>query len=164
MNTTIAENQAASVITSQELLAHWQGHRGLTRKLIEAFPEKELFDYSLGGMRPFAGLIQEILAISAPGLKEIVYGKTETLNEHLEKATSKANILALWDEATEKINEYWQQIPVERFHDSILAFGMYEGTVLSSIQYYIDNEIHHRGQAYVYLRTLGIEPPAFWDR
>jgi uncharacterized damage-inducible protein DinB len=31
-------------------------------------------------------------------------------------------------------------------------------------QYWIDNEIHHRGQAYVYLRALGIEPPAFYDR
>ncbi|MGB4400232.1 MAG: DinB family protein [Daejeonella sp.] len=26
-----------------------------------------------------------------------------------------------------------------------------------------DNETHHRAQAYVYLRALGIEPPAFWD-
>jgi uncharacterized damage-inducible protein DinB len=30
--------------------------------------------------------------------------------------------------------------------------------------YWIDNEIHHRGQGYVYLRALGIEPPAFYDR
>ena len=164
MNTATAEKQTSQVITSTELLAHWQGHRGLTRKVIEAFPEKELFEFSLGGMRPFAALVQEILAISAPGLREIVYGKTETLNEHLDQATSKANILALWDEATEAINGYWQQIPDERFHDSILAFGMYEGTVLSSILYYIDNEIHHRAQAFVYLRSLGIEPPAFWDR
>ena len=26
--------------------------------------------------------------------------------------------------------------------------------------YVIDNEIHHRGQGYVYLRALGIEPPS----
>ena len=30
--------------------------------------------------------------------------------------------------------------------------------------YWIDNEVHHRGQAYVYLRALGIEPPPFYDR
>jgi uncharacterized damage-inducible protein DinB len=30
--------------------------------------------------------------------------------------------------------------------------------------YCIDNEIHHRGQGYVYLRALGIEPPPFWER
>jgi uncharacterized damage-inducible protein DinB len=24
--------------------------------------------------------------------------------------------------------------------------------------------VHHRGQGYVYLRALGIEPPPFYDR
>jgi len=45
-----------------------------------------------------------------------------------------------------------------------MAFGQYEGTNLSTILYLIDNEIHHRGQGYVYLRSLGIEPPYFWER
>jgi uncharacterized damage-inducible protein DinB len=35
---------------------------------------------------------------------------------------------------------------------------------IGTIQYAIENEIHHRGQAYVYLRALGIEPPSFWKR
>jgi uncharacterized damage-inducible protein DinB len=30
--------------------------------------------------------------------------------------------------------------------------------------YMVDNEIHHRAQGYVYLRLLGIEPPAFYER
>ncbi|MGO3807708.1 MAG: DinB family protein [Sphingobacterium sp.] len=30
--------------------------------------------------------------------------------------------------------------------------------------YFVDNEIHHRGQGFVYLRSLGIEPPHFWER
>jgi uncharacterized damage-inducible protein DinB len=29
---------------------------------------------------------------------------------------------------------------------------------------FIDNEVHHRGQGYVYLRALGVEPPPFWER
>jgi uncharacterized damage-inducible protein DinB len=44
------------------------------------------------------------------------------------------------------------------------AFGQWESSGLNTILYGIDNEIHHRGQAYVYLRALGIEPPAFYDR
>jgi uncharacterized damage-inducible protein DinB len=32
------------------------------------------------------------------------------------------------------------------------------------VLYVIDNEVHHRGQGYVYLRALQIEPPAFYDR
>lgn len=165
MNTaTITKTQAASVITSAELLKHWQGHRRLTRKLIEAFPEKEFFEYSIGGMRPFAAMVKELLGIAVPGLRQMVGGEAQELNEDIAEASSKANILALWDKATEEINGYWSQIDDERFHEKITLFGKYEGTVLSSILYFIDNEIHHRGQAYVYLRSIGIEPHPFWDR
>ena len=161
---TITKKQTSSVITSGELLKHWQGHRRLTRRLIEAFPEKEFFEYSIGGMRPFAAMVQELLAVSVPGLRQIAGGKAEELNEQLADASSKANILAYWNEATEDINNYWAEIPDEKFHEYIVLFGQYPGTVLSSILYFIDNEIHHRGQAYVYLRSLGIEPHPFWDR
>jgi uncharacterized damage-inducible protein DinB len=65
---------------------------------------------------------------------------------------------------TKEINITWPIIPSERFQETDLAFGKYEGTVYSTILYLIDNEIHHRGQGYVYLRALGIEPPPFWDR
>jgi len=163
MSTTTTD-QTVSVITSAELLKHWQGHRKLTRKLIEAFPEKEFFEYSIGGMRPFASMVKELLAIAVPGIREIVGGTTEELSDNIKEADSKANILSLWDKATEELNSYWPQLSDERFHETILAFGKYEGTVYSSILYFIDNEIHHRGQGYVYLRSLGIEPPAFWDR
>ena len=45
-----------TVITPQALYEHWKGHRRLTRRVIEAFPERELFEFSVGGMRPFATL------------------------------------------------------------------------------------------------------------
>ena len=48
--------------------------------------------------------------------------------------------------------------------ETIKAFGAYEGKTYDLLMYVIDNEIHHRGQGYVYLRTLGIEPPAFYER
>ena len=41
------------IISTKELLEHWQGHRRLTRRVIEIFPEDKLFTYSIGGMRPF---------------------------------------------------------------------------------------------------------------
>lgn len=153
-----------SVVSKDELLKHWLGHRSLTRRVIEAFPEEKIFTHSIGGMRTFAAIIQELLAIGAPGLREMAEGKTEQLDEHIEEANSKQNILKLWDEATEEIKKYWEKIPAENFHNKVLTFGQYEGTVLSSIQYFVDNEIHHRAQGYVYLRSLGIEPPFFWDR
>jgi len=44
---------AQQVITPSELLEHWQGHRRLTRRMIEAFPEDAFFNHTIGGMRPF---------------------------------------------------------------------------------------------------------------
>ncbi len=165
METQKTKQQIGTVINPLELLEHWQGHRGLTRRVIEAFPEKELFDYSIGGMRTFSKMVQELLDISAPGIRQMAGGKAPEINtDHNEKSNSKADILKLWDEATLEINKYWAQIPVDKFHDTILSFGQYEGLIWSNIFYFIDNEIHHRAQAYVYLRSLGIEPPAFWDR
>ncbi len=163
METTTAE-KTHEVITSSELLNHFQGHRGLTRRIIEAFPEDAFFNHRIGGMRPFAEMVMELLGIAAPGIKEIATGKTAPLNEHFEHGNKKAELLELWDKATEEINTYWAQIKPEDFQKSIKIFGQYEGTVWSSIFYFIDNEIHHRGQGYVYLRSLGIEPPAFYER
>lgn len=165
MNTTKKETEPLSeVLTKEELLIHWQGHRQLTRKVIEAFPEKEFFTYSIGGMRPFAQMTMELLAIAGPGIDELVTGKQAELQENLEHLKTKADILELWDKTTEIINTHWKELPESRFHDKVKLFGNYEGTVISSLIYIIDNEIHHRGQAYVYLRALEIDPPAFWDR
>jgi len=162
MHTTL--NKDPQVISSQELLDHWQGHRALTRRTIEAFPEEAFFSHTIGGMRTFSEMAMELLGIAGPGIKEIATGKSAPLNEHLEHGNKKDNLLELWDKATLEINTYWAQIKEEQFQQNIKIFGQYDGTVRSSIFYFIDNEIHHRGQAYVYLRSLGIEPPAFYER
>lgn len=158
------QKETAQIITSSQLLEHWQGHRRVTRRVIEAFPEKELFTHSIGGMRPFSEMVNELLGIAVPGLQEIVSGKTTELKEHFDHGNSKARVLEAWDKSTEEINSLWGKIKLERFQENIVLFGQYEGSVQSSIFYFIDNEIHHRGQAYVYLRSLGIEPPFFWER
>ena len=74
------------IITPEELLKHWQGHRNLTRRVIEAFPEKELFTHRIGGMRSFADMLMELLGIAGPGIMEIVNGVPTQLNEHFELA------------------------------------------------------------------------------
>jgi hypothetical protein len=159
--------ETAPVITPDELLEQWQGHRKLTRKVIEAFPEDKLFTYSIGGMRPFSALAMEIIRMTAPGIVGIVTGNWQTMEDFMSEANepkTKEELLNLWDIVTEKVNSNWPLIPPHRFHESDVAFGQYEGKIYWTLLYFIDNEIHHRGQAYVYLRSLGIEPPPFWDR
>lgn len=153
------------ILTPGALLAHWQGHRKLTRRMIEAFPEKELFEYSVGGMRPFSQLAMEMIAMAGPGVEGLATNQWKRFEDSDEPApTTKQDLLRLWDDTTKKVDKYWSQIPPERFQETIKAFGQWEGSGHWILFYFIDNEIHHRGQGYVYLRSLGIEPPPFWDR
>jgi uncharacterized damage-inducible protein DinB len=153
------------LITPAQLLNHWQGHRRLTRRVLEAFPEDKLFTYSVGGMRPFSELIIEMLGMGIPSVKGVLTGQWEQFDYELkERLKTRQDLLNAWDETTEQLNTLFPQIAIHRFQEVELAFGMYEGPVHWLMLYIIDNEIHHRAQGYVYLRSLGIEPPAFWDR
>ena len=154
-------SDTATVISAEALLAHWQGHRRVTRRVIEAFPEDKLFDFSVGGMRPFAVMATEFLRMAVPIVQGVATGKWASSTV---EPKTKAEILALWDETTEQLNTTWPTIPEHRFAEVDKAFGQWEGSGIHTILYAIDNEIHHRGQGYVYLREMGIEPPPFYIR
>ena len=141
------------VMTPEWLLEHWQGHRRLTRRIIEAFPEDQLFACSIGGMRPFGELALELLAMAAPMARGIVTGEWEYAPPDIR---SREELLRRWDEDTAEIDRPWQEV--------ITAFGAYTAPTIHLLMYVVDNEVHHRGQGYVYLRSLGIEPPPFWER
>jgi len=160
---------AESVITPEALLEHWQGHRRLTRRVIEAFPEDQLFKFSVGSMRPFGLMATEMVSMAAAGIQGLATGKWASVAELVHHSNAQApatreEILRLWDETTEQIDVLWPQIRPGRFQEIDTAFGEYRGPVYGFVLYWIDNEIHHRGQGYVYLRALGIEPPPFYER
>jgi uncharacterized damage-inducible protein DinB len=155
-------SDSTSFIRSDALLAHWQGHRRLTRRVIHAFPDDKLFTFSVGGMRPFGVLALEILTMQVPMVRGAISNDWSTSMDRSPRP--KHGLLDLWDEHTELLNTLWPQIPPERFNEHMTAFGQYPGVLHDLILYVIDNEIHHRGQCYVYLRALDIAPPAFYDR
>ena len=157
------KSETASALSNQDLLQQWQGHRRLTRRTIEAFPEKELFTFSVAGMRPFAELAKEMLGMAKPGLEGVVTRKWDKYSDSA-AISSKEELLQKWDETTAYIDENWSKIPAGRFQEDDVAFGQWPGKIYWMMMYFIDNEIHHRGQGYVYLRALGIEPPHFWER
>ena len=161
MTATVTKQQ---FISSAQLLEHWQGHRNLTRRVIEMFPEKELFGFSIGGMRPFAKLAVELISIAGPALKGIVEKQVEAFSEEAFQPKTKEEILAKWDSETEVINHYFNKISEDGFQETFNLFGQYEFPVYQNILYFVDNEVHHRGQGFVYLRALGIDPPFFWER
>jgi uncharacterized damage-inducible protein DinB len=152
----------AVAVTPDALRQHWQAHRRLTRRLLDAFPEDQLFTFSIGGMRPFGALALEMLSMAAPMVRGAVTAEWGTSWDR--DPRPKVELLQRWDEATAEIDALWPQLPAERFQETMTAFGQYTAPLYELLLYCIDNEIHHRGQGYVYLRALGIEPPPFWER
>ena len=152
----------ASFITPDALLSHWQGHRRVTRRVIEAFPDDKLFTFSIGGMRPFGELALEMATMGVPMLRGLTSGQWDDSRDRAPRP--KQELLRMWDEATPELDALWKKLPAEKFAETATAFGQYTAPMYDLILYVIDNEIHHRGQGTVYLRALGIEPPAFFDR
>ena len=155
----------AVAIPYDALLEHWQGHRRVTRRMIQAFPDEALFGFSVGGMRPFSAMALEMIRMASAGMRGLA--TREWPNVYPKDAptpSTKAELLRLWDETTDEIEALWPRIPPQRFQEVDKAFGQWEGVVYGLFLYWIDNEIHHRGQGYVYLRAVGVEPPAFYDR
>lgn len=152
----------AVVLTPSQFLAHWQGHRRVTRRMIAAFPDDKLFTFTTGGMRTFGALANEMLGMAVPTVMGVISDKWDAYVESAAK--TKEEVLAQWDETTKQLDELFPQIPSDRFQAEMTAFGQWKMEGYALLLYVVDNEVHHRGQGYVYLRELGIEPPAFYDR
>src|ERR1700761_1863049 len=109
---TVTES-AVTVLKGEAVLNHWQGHRRLTRRTIEAFPEDKLFTFSVGGMRPFAELVIEFLKMAEPIAHGVATGRW--IESTIGSAKTKAELLAWWDNTTASLNEIWSTIPPNRF-------------------------------------------------
>jgi uncharacterized damage-inducible protein DinB len=151
------------LLTPESLWNYWEGHRRLTLRTLQVFPEDQLKVFQIGEMRTFADLMTEIIQVEEStfsGLQSGVWAwepkpvKSDTKADLLEAfAHSRAQAKAIYDQL-----EIDKLLKVEKD-----AWGM-TSTNFERLMYLVDNEIHHRAQGYVYLRQLGLEPPAFYDR
>ena len=149
------------LLTPQALLTNLKDVRALTRKVIEAFPEKDLFEFNIANLRPFSAMVEEFLMITNYIFTETLHEKHTPFYTEGQFPTTKAEVLALWDRATEILDREWKEVG-----DYTQSLTIYQMTFSFAqwILYFIENESHHRGQGYTYLRALGIEPPSFWAR
>lgn len=154
----------ATLVSPQEFLAHWQGHRALTRRVIEAFPEDHLFTFTAAPpMRPFGEMAWEIHQVSELTLNGLLTGAWPEPDWREGVSQDRAELLTAWDALSERLQREFPEVELASFPQTHkLPWGQMTGWAAAI--YTIDNEIHHRGQGYVYLRALGIEPPAFYER
>ena len=88
------------VVPAEALLEHWQGHRRLTRRVIDAFPEDRLYSFSIGSMRPFGAMALELLIMAEPTARGIVTGQWDQSLTREERP--KREVLRLWMKAPRK--------------------------------------------------------------
>jgi len=149
------------ILTPEALLTNLKDVRALTRKVIEAFPEKDLFEFKIANLRPFSEMVEEFLRVLDYLFKETLHEKHTSFYTEGQFPTTKAEVLALWDKVTDMLVCEWKE--VQDYTQSVTIFTM-TFSFAQWILYLLENESHHRGQGYTYLRALGIEPPFFWGR
>jgi uncharacterized damage-inducible protein DinB len=168
----MSDNSPSSnlILEHDFFLAHWQGQRRLTRRVIEAFPADQLFAFQPAPpMRSFGKMMVEVVGMVEPtftGFESGNWGMGELgdPNSRLNAINDQAALLAAWDGMTELLEREWPKIAASRLLESEAVYGMPEQPRSAIVFYLLDNEVHHRAQGYVYLRLLGIEPPAFYMR
>ncbi|GAA0506245.1 DinB family protein [Deinococcus depolymerans] len=145
-----------------DFITHWQGHRVLTRRVIEAFPEDQLFSFCLGGLRPFGAQATEIHLVDAMTVTALRGGGWPE-PDWTTGPTDRASLLTAWDAVSADLADHGPHTDPAFFTQlHALPWGEMPGWVAAI--YAVDNGLHHRAQGYVYLRALGIEPPAFYER
>ncbi|MFC9597025.1 DinB family protein [Peribacillus butanolivorans] len=152
-------------LSKEALFDIMEGNRRLTMSVIEAFPEEKLFHYTpVEKLRPFAEMVKEIMNIERGYMRGIALGEWEFQDSFTTLSTKEALVKACED-VREDTRKMWKNITegklevVEKdpFFDPSQSH-------FARLQYALENEIHHRGQGFIYLRTLGIEPPEFFVR
>jgi len=153
------------VMTMEQFREILDGNRRLTIRTLEAFPEDKLFTFSpVEPLRPFSKMILEILDIERAYIRGIALNEWE-YSPSFDGISTKEDLLKGCHEIKENVQKWWPKITEERLHtvEKDPFFGG-EMSHFERLHYALENEIHHRGQGFIYLRLLGIEPPAFWER
>lgn len=156
--------EVVAALTPALLLRHWLGHRRLTRRTIQLFPGAELFAHRAPGMRAFGAIVHELNVFMPLAVRGAATGEWSWPDGTDAAPVTKEELLRAFDEATRVLETYLPSISSARFLAVDQPIGSREEPVISTLLYFLDNEVHHRGQGFVYLRELGIEPPAFYQR
>jgi uncharacterized damage-inducible protein DinB len=155
----------SNVLTPAQLQEMFAGNRRLTIRTVAAFSEQDLFGYKPAeALRPFANMVKELLGMELAYVRGSATGEWGYAAAYPE-VTTKQGLLDACEAVAAQASEWWPKITAERLLN-VEEDGLFGGpqSNLNRLIYALENEIHHRGQGYIYLRMLGTEPPAFYER
>lgn len=146
----------------------WEDNRRLTDKVANALVEAGAIDQTpVAGMRPFRKMLLEIWGMEQVYVRGLAHEQWqwEALPDTLGAAPIEET-LAFGRQVREETRRLWPTISFDALAKERPApFEWHpQGRAIEWLTYSLENEIHHRGQGYVYLRLLGQEPPAFYIR
>ena len=146
----------------------WQSlrlHVGVTLRALEMIPEDKLDSHPVSDMRTPKELAIHAFAYMRGIPAGIAKGNLvpEDCAEPVDQIKTKADLLKWCKESFEVGTAGFEKLTEEQITSMPETyFGKpFPGWVLVSIVY--DEHLHHRGQLYVYMRALGIEPPFLWS-
>lgn len=152
-------------LTKEDFIEMLEGNRRLTIRAIEAFPEEQLFHFKPDEhLRSFADMIKEIMNMEQGYVQGIALDRWE-YKDVFEGCSSKEELISKSHEVRDNTRKLLNEMDEKRLNMVMKDefFGP-EMSHFARLQYALENEIHHRGQGFTYLRILGIEPPEFYVR
>ncbi|MFN8548719.1 MAG: DinB family protein [Candidatus Eisenbacteria bacterium] len=133
---------------------------GMTRKLVEQFPEDKMQFRPVAECRTVAELVGHLYGFLVDA--QLTAQKGEQVMTPEVKLATKAEALAFMDSQVAKAFEIFSGLNDAQFAKSIEAYGeKFQGWQFLTFAY--DEHWHHRGQLTVYLRLLGIQPIMIYD-
>ena len=140
------------------LIKYWNNVRKLTLRLLDMFPEEQFEFRPVDGVRNVAELFDHILEVELYIRKGFLHGDWTRMPYFGPISSEKSVLRQHLVREHERTSEMLRELPEGRFIKIYeTPFGKISGEGLIYVA--IDEEIHHRGNLYTYLRILGIEPP-----
>lgn len=145
----------------------WKRHKTYTIELLDAFPEEKLSFRPSKESRSFAELMVHI-AQSNYGFSTMIVGQPIPSAEVFDvKGKSKNQVRLILADSFDYLLKHIGTVKPEAWGDSFPWGNRLEPatkrTRLEVFTILKEHAAHHRGQATVYLRLNGIEPPSFID-
>jgi len=147
--------------TSNETIKEWERAKAYTKEYLDAMPDSSFSFKPTPEMRSFADQMYHIadanygFGVSATGQKSPVAGALEKGTDK-SKATVSKETLASYDFIIAGL----QKLSAAQQKEKVMVFGKFEMTKELAAAKAFEHQTHHRGQTTVYLRLVGVKPPA----
>lgn len=148
-----------------EKLDYMRMVHGITRRVIQAFPEDKLDWTPAEGSRTARQIIAHVYGMLASHAAAVLKGSLTEEEHNAAERTPEGGVGELLDWCEARFDEFQRDARLatdEQLASKVKFFyGEFAGgTILMCV---LDEHWHHRGQLTVYLRLLGITPPNLYD-